>query len=119
MGSASSSDSPASSSQETALSKAEQSLLAVFRKFRVGQGEMLCFFGPTLDKHRRALASLTDQGMLVKERFRGGYALTRSGYAAMTGRDEFSSPAKQASAARRARRNSESFEDRRPTSARR
>lgn len=99
MSTSSSSDTSAPSHQESALSKAEQSLLAVFRKFRVGQGEMLCFFGPTLDKHRRALASLTDQGMLVKERFRGGYALTPSGYAAS--------------------RRTERFEDRHPTPVRR
>jgi hypothetical protein len=115
MSTSSSSDTSATSSQETTLSKAEATLLAVFRKFRVGQGEMLCFFGPTLDKHRRALASLTDQGMLVKERFRGGYALTPTGFAAMLGRDPFSSPARRGNVASREK----PFEDRRPTSARR
>ena len=69
------------------LSKAEVSLLAVFRKFRVGQGDMLCFFGPMLVKHSRALKQLTDQGLLIKERFRGGYALTRAGVIAMRDHD--------------------------------
>ena len=66
------------------LSTAEQSLLAVFRQFLVSEGQMLCFYGPILKKHRAALSQLTDKGLLVKERFRGGYSLTESGFAAMT-----------------------------------
>lgn len=73
--------------QELDLSNAELSLLAVFRKFRVGQGEMLCFFGPVLAKHGRALKQLTEQGLLIKERFRGGYTLTRAGVIAMRHHD--------------------------------
>jgi hypothetical protein len=71
-------------SMNKSLSAAELSLLSVFRRFMIGPGEMLCFYGPELKKHRPALTRLTDQGFLIKERFQGGYALTRSGFAAMT-----------------------------------
>lgn len=70
------------------LSTKEQRLLGVFRDFLVGPGEMLCFCGPTLEKHRAALSQLTDKGMLVKERFKGGYSLTRSGFDAMNECDD-------------------------------
>lgn len=68
------------------LTTAEKSLLSIFRKFLVRPGEMLCFDGPTLDRHRRALSHLTEQGLLIKERFRGAYTLTPTGFAAMTDR---------------------------------
>jgi DNA-binding transcriptional regulator PaaX len=70
--------------EASALTGADRSLLAVFRKFMTRPGEMLCFFGPQLAKHRKALARLTHQGLLIEERFRGAYSLTESGYAAMT-----------------------------------
>jgi hypothetical protein len=44
---------------------------------------MLCFYGPDLEKHKAALRSLTEKKLLVKERFKGGYSLTRAGFAAM------------------------------------
>ncbi len=44
---------------------------------------MLCFYGPNLKKYQSALNQLTEKDMLVKERFSGGYSLTKSGYAAM------------------------------------
>jgi hypothetical protein len=49
----------------------------------MGPGQMLCFYGPTLKKHRPALKQLTEKELLVKEQFEGGYSLTRSGFAAM------------------------------------
>lgn len=67
------------------MSQSDQALLSVFREFLVGQGEMLCFYGPVLEKHREALRRLTDQGLLVKEEFKGGYSLTAQGFAAMRG----------------------------------
>ena len=44
---------------------------------------MLCFYGPNLKKFRPALAQLTEKEFLVKEEFKGGYSLTRAGFAAM------------------------------------
>jgi hypothetical protein len=66
------------------LTNSQQSLLSVFREYLMGPGEMLCFTGPTLAQHREALSQLTAQGLLVKEKFRGGYSLTREGFEAMS-----------------------------------
>lgn len=65
------------------LTTSEQRVLQTFRKFLITPGQMLCFCGPTLKKHRSALKQLTDKEMLVKEQFEGGYSLTASGFAAM------------------------------------
>jgi hypothetical protein len=44
---------------------------------------MLCFYGPNLKKYQGALQVLTEKELLVKEKFRGGYSLTRAGFQAM------------------------------------
>jgi hypothetical protein len=44
---------------------------------------MLCFSGPNLKQNKATLALLTDKELLVKEEFKGGYSLTRNGFAAM------------------------------------
>jgi hypothetical protein len=46
-------------------------------------GQMLCFSGPNLKQNKATLALLTDKELLVKEEFKGGYSLTRNGFAAM------------------------------------
>ena len=46
-------------------------------------GQMLCFFGPDLEKHQAALQNMTAKELLVKEQFKGAYSLTRSGFEAM------------------------------------
>ena len=65
------------------LSNAEKSVLDVFRKFLMSRGEMLCFNGTNLKKHKPALGQLIKKGMLVEETFTGGYSLTRDGFQAM------------------------------------
>ena len=65
------------------LTKPEQNALRAFHKFLVTPGEMLCFFGPDLDRHKAALQKLTEKEFLVKERFKGGYSLTEAGFVAM------------------------------------
>jgi hypothetical protein len=44
---------------------------------------MLCFGAKELDAFKVPLSQLTDRGLLTAERFRGGYSLTESGFAAM------------------------------------
>ena len=61
----------------------EQSALVVFRKYLIEPGEMLCFHGPLLDENRNSLRCLTEQGLLSKDKFKGGYTLTKAGFAAM------------------------------------
>lgn len=74
---------PAPTQATHPLTTSEKSLLAIFRKFLVRPGEMLCFDGPTVETHRQALGHLTDLGWLVKEQFRGAYSLTATGFAVM------------------------------------
>lgn len=44
---------------------------------------MLCFHGPMFDEHRDSLQQLTKQGLLTKDKFKGGYTLTKVGFAAL------------------------------------
>ena len=46
-------------------------------------GQMLCFSGPDFKQDEATLTELTDRELLVKEGFKGGYSLTRTGFAAM------------------------------------
>lgn len=46
-------------------------------------GRMLCFYGPDLKRYQAALRQLTEKKLLNKEKFKGGYSLTQSGYVAM------------------------------------
>jgi hypothetical protein len=65
------------------FSQSEKSVFLKFRQFRITPGKMLCFFGQDLEKHRRALETLTDMELLEKEQFKGAYSLTRAGFEAM------------------------------------
>ncbi|QDV68625.1 hypothetical protein Poly24_23350 [Rosistilla carotiformis] len=69
--------------REQTFTKSEQSVLKTFREFLMSPGQMLCFYGPELERYRNALKGLTERGLLVKERFKGAYSLTREGFAAM------------------------------------
>ncbi|HEY4232505.1 MAG TPA: hypothetical protein VGM76_03700 [Lacipirellulaceae bacterium] len=62
-----------------------ETTLNVFRNYLVSTGEMLCFHGPNLEEHRDALRQMTALGLLTKENVSGGYSLTKSGFAAMSG----------------------------------
>ena len=66
------------------LTSSEKSLLSIFRRFLVRPGEMLCIDGPTQERHRRAINHLADQGLIIRERFRGAFTLTDAGFAVMT-----------------------------------
>ena len=65
------------------LSTSERRVLVIFRQYLVSPGQMLCFNGPQLTKYKPALRQLSDKGFVVKEKFKGGYSLTNSGFAAM------------------------------------
>lgn len=65
------------------LSTPERRVLVIFRQYLVSPGQMLCFNGPQLTKHRPALRQLSDKGFVVQEEFKGGYSLTNAGFAAM------------------------------------
>ena len=65
------------------LSTSEQRVLRTFKQFLMTPGQMLCFYGPNLEQSDAALELLIDKELLVKEKFKGGYSLTRAGFAAM------------------------------------
>ena len=65
------------------LSSSEQAVLAVFRKYLMLPGKMLCLSKADLESFSRPLAELTSKRLLVAERFQGGYSLTETGFAAM------------------------------------
>ncbi len=65
------------------LSPEEHAVLSVFRKWLVTPGKMLCFATSDLKAFHLPLAQLTHKGLVVAEKFQGGYSLTESGFAAM------------------------------------
>jgi hypothetical protein len=65
------------------FSASEQRVLRTFRQFLMTPGQMLCFSGPELKQYENTLDTLIDKEMLVKEKTKGGYSLTRAGFAAM------------------------------------
>jgi hypothetical protein len=67
----------------TTLSSTQLAVLAVFRRFRMGPGQMLCFSRSDVEVFCAPLRELADNGLLVTERFSGGYSLTPTGFAAM------------------------------------
>lgn len=65
------------------LSHAEQVVLTMFRQFLMTPGKMLCFSQADQATYEAPLAKLIERGLLVGERFRGGYSLTADGFASM------------------------------------
>lgn len=65
------------------LSTSEQRVLQTFHQYLMTPGKMLCFSGPNLERFRADLNRMTVKKLLVKEKFKGGYSLTRSGFDAM------------------------------------
>jgi hypothetical protein len=65
------------------ITTSERKALGLFREYLMTPNQMLCFSGPNLDTNRAALESLADKDMLARERPKGAYSLTSSGYSAM------------------------------------
>lgn len=65
------------------LSQSEQDVLDVFRKYLMTPGKMLCISNADLDSFKTPLAELINKGLLVEEKFQGGYSLTETGFDAM------------------------------------
>ena len=74
---------PSNRQENDLLSKSERRVLATFREFLMSPGQMLCFFGPKLQRNKPALNELIKKEFLVKETFKGAYSLTQAGYDAM------------------------------------
>ena len=54
------------------LSRSEQSVLRTYREYLITPGQMLCFSGQDLERHRTTLEQMSDKELLVKEAFKGG-----------------------------------------------
>ena len=65
------------------LSAGEVNILAVFRKYLMTPGRMLCLNNTDIGSMKRSLDRLTAAGLLIPEDFKGSYSLTRSGFNAM------------------------------------
>ncbi len=65
------------------LSTPEQTIMQTFRQFGMTPNKMLCFYGQDLEGKEKALDSLVEKNLLVREKFRGAYSLTSAGYAQM------------------------------------
>jgi hypothetical protein len=69
--------------ERAVYSRLEKSVLRKFRQFLMTPGQMLCFFGADLHRHKAALRTLTEKRLLDQEQFSGAYSLTRAGFEAM------------------------------------
>ncbi len=65
------------------LSTGEVNILAVFRKYLMTPGRMLCLNNTDIGTMKRSLEKLIAAGLLIPEDFKGSYSLTRSGFNAM------------------------------------
>jgi predicted transcriptional regulator len=65
------------------LSDSELNILAVFRKYLMTPGQMLCLSNTDIGSMKKSLDRLTAAGLLIAEDFKGSYSLTRSGFEAM------------------------------------
>ena len=65
------------------LSKSEQRVLLTYHQYLMTPGKMLCFSGPNLERHSEDLRRMTDKNLLMKEKFKGAYSLTKAGFEAM------------------------------------
>lgn len=80
-------DAPEQSDSRFLLSREEMTVLDVFRKHLMTPGKMLCLGGSDVESLSVPLAKLINKGLLLEERFQGGYSLTDEGFAAMKNRD--------------------------------
>lgn len=64
------------------MTQAERNVLSIFRRFRVGPYKMLCLNNFVDDKFLAAMDRLVEHKLVVKDRPKYAYYLTRAGYAA-------------------------------------
>jgi hypothetical protein len=67
------------------MSEAENDILRLFRRYQVGEAEMLFFTGGLANPSRKfktAMQSLIERGMVIKERRQDAYSLTTTGFRA-------------------------------------
>ena len=70
------------------LSPKERNVFAIFRQYLATPGHMICLDAAMVQKYKVALRDLVERGFILKERFEGGYSLTKVGFTAMNACDE-------------------------------
>ena len=65
------------------LTSSEKRVLQTFHQYLMTPGKMLCFSGPSFERHAADLNRLNEKKLLVREKFKGGYSLTNRGFSAM------------------------------------
>lgn len=65
------------------LTNPEERALKTFREYLMTPNRMLCFSGPSLEQHGKALEELSEKELLSREKRPGAYSLTQAGYSAM------------------------------------
>jgi predicted transcriptional regulator len=65
------------------VSDGEANILAVFRKYLMTPGQMLCLSNTDAIAMQSSLDKLVSAGLLSPEDFKGGYSLTKSGFDVM------------------------------------
>jgi hypothetical protein len=68
---------------EVQLTVGEVNILAVFKKYLMTPGRMLCLNNTEIGTMKRSLDKLIAAGLLTPEDFKGSYSLTRSGFNVM------------------------------------
>ena len=69
------------------LTAAERQVLQAYQQYLITPGQMLCFFGPDLERKKATLERMSDKQLLARESFDGGYSLTKAGFVAMNESD--------------------------------
>lgn len=62
------------------MTRAEQDILAIFRRFRVGPNKMLCLNSFVNENFLAAMDQLIKHELVVKDRPKHAYYLTQAGY---------------------------------------
>ena len=64
------------------MTRSEQDILAIFRRFRVGPNKMLCLNSFVDDKFLATMDEMVKNKLVVKDRPKHAYYLTEEGYEA-------------------------------------
>lgn len=65
------------------LTEGEVRVLAIFKRYLMVPGQMLCLNNADIVSLQLVLEGLVHSGLLVSEDFKGSYSLTQTGYQAM------------------------------------
>ena len=74
---------PESADQSDQFTQRELKVLEHFRRYLMSPGDMLCFSGQDIESMGTGIEDLVKRCMLVPERKKGSFSLTKQGFEAM------------------------------------